>query len=246
MHRAWSARSGTRTPAAVLLRLDVAGPGRPPARPALRGPADAPRTATPRRGPTRSPPRPPTRWWSSASSGSTTARSRRYLADVVEPGDELELRGPIGGWFVWDGRRPAVGVAGGTGVVPAGGDAAARPATWAAPDLLRCAVSARTAGRRCRTPRSSPAGAAMALTREATGGRPAGRLDRRRPRGRCWARTRSDLRLRLGGVRRDRQPAAASTSAAGRPTSGWSGSGRPDLTRSTVGRTVSPGRTASR
>ena len=41
-----------------------------------------------------------------------------YLADVVEPGDELELRGPIGGWFVWDGERPAVGVAGGTGVVP--------------------------------------------------------------------------------------------------------------------------------
>ena len=26
-----------------------------------------------------------------------------YLADVVEPGDELEVRGPIGGWFVWDG-----------------------------------------------------------------------------------------------------------------------------------------------
>src|SRR4051794_34872714 len=41
-----------------------------------------------------------------------------YLADVVEPGDELELRGPIGGWFVWEGDVPAVGVAGGTGVVP--------------------------------------------------------------------------------------------------------------------------------
>ena len=26
-----------------------------------------------------------------------------FLHDVVEPGDELDVRGPIGGWFVWDG-----------------------------------------------------------------------------------------------------------------------------------------------
>ena len=24
-----------------------------------------------------------------------------YLTDVLDPGDELELRGPIGGYFVW-------------------------------------------------------------------------------------------------------------------------------------------------
>src|ERR1700712_1350053 len=41
-----------------------------------------------------------------------------YLAEVVEPGDQLEVRGPIGGWFVWDGVSPAAGVAGGSGVVP--------------------------------------------------------------------------------------------------------------------------------
>src|SRR5881398_833817 len=41
-----------------------------------------------------------------------------YLADVVTPGDELEVRGPIGGWFVWDGETPALLVAGGFGVVP--------------------------------------------------------------------------------------------------------------------------------
>ena len=41
-----------------------------------------------------------------------------YLADVVEVGDELDVRGPIGGWFVWDGATPAVAVGGGTGVVP--------------------------------------------------------------------------------------------------------------------------------
>jgi ferredoxin-NADP reductase len=36
----------------------------------------------------------------------------------VEPGDELEVRGPIGGWFVWDGQTPALLVGGGSGVVP--------------------------------------------------------------------------------------------------------------------------------
>ncbi len=41
-----------------------------------------------------------------------------FLHDVVEPGDELEVRGPIGGWFVWDGVTPAVLVGGGSGVVP--------------------------------------------------------------------------------------------------------------------------------
>jgi ferredoxin-NADP reductase len=43
-----------------------------------------------------------------------------YLTDVLEPQDDLELRGPIGGYFVW---REALGgplflVAGGSGVVP--------------------------------------------------------------------------------------------------------------------------------
>ena len=26
-----------------------------------------------------------------------------FLHDAVEIGDELEVRGPIGGWFVWEG-----------------------------------------------------------------------------------------------------------------------------------------------
>jgi ferredoxin-NADP reductase len=41
-----------------------------------------------------------------------------FLHDVVEPGDELEVRGPIGGWFVWPGDGPAVLFGGGSGVVP--------------------------------------------------------------------------------------------------------------------------------
>lgn len=43
-----------------------------------------------------------------------------YLHDVLVPGDCLEMRGPIGGYFVWDGenRAPLLLVAGGSGVVP--------------------------------------------------------------------------------------------------------------------------------
>ena len=41
-----------------------------------------------------------------------------FLHDVVVPGDEIEVRGPIGGWFVWRGDTPALLVGGGSGVVP--------------------------------------------------------------------------------------------------------------------------------
>src|SRR5438094_5941820 len=43
-----------------------------------------------------------------------------YLIDVLRPGDGLELRGPIGGYFVWDvaQRGPLLLVAGGSGLVP--------------------------------------------------------------------------------------------------------------------------------
>jgi ferredoxin-NADP reductase len=43
-----------------------------------------------------------------------------YLADEARVGDELEIRGPVGGWFVWDVRDggPLMLIAGGSGVVP--------------------------------------------------------------------------------------------------------------------------------
>lgn len=42
-----------------------------------------------------------------------------YLAQVLAAGDPLELRGPIGGWFVWaPAPAPVLLVAGGSGVVP--------------------------------------------------------------------------------------------------------------------------------
>jgi ferredoxin-NADP reductase len=43
-----------------------------------------------------------------------------YLMDELVVGDQLELRGPVGGWFVWrpDQTEPVLLVAGGSGVVP--------------------------------------------------------------------------------------------------------------------------------
>ena len=43
-----------------------------------------------------------------------------YLHDVVIPGDRIEVRGPIGGYFVWEASMtdPLLLVAGGSGVVP--------------------------------------------------------------------------------------------------------------------------------
>jgi len=43
-----------------------------------------------------------------------------YLTDELRPGDTIELRGPIGGYFVWEPQLggPLFLVAGGSGVVP--------------------------------------------------------------------------------------------------------------------------------
>lgn len=43
-----------------------------------------------------------------------------YLHDVVIPGDRVEVRGPIGGYFVWEAStsEPLLLIAGGSGVVP--------------------------------------------------------------------------------------------------------------------------------
>jgi ferredoxin-NADP reductase len=43
-----------------------------------------------------------------------------YLHDVLIPGDQIEVRGPIGGYFVWEVSQggPLLLIAGGSGVVP--------------------------------------------------------------------------------------------------------------------------------
>jgi len=100
-----------------------------------------------------------------------------YLADVVQPGDDLEVRGPIGGWFVWDGETPAVGVGGGTGVVPF--VAMLRHARETGrTDLLHLAVSARTQADLPYAGELADGGAVIALTRQPTlpPARPRGRL----------------------------------------------------------------------
>jgi ferredoxin-NADP reductase len=43
-----------------------------------------------------------------------------YLTEVLEPGDQIEIRGPVGGWFVWrpESKAPVLLVGGGSGIAP--------------------------------------------------------------------------------------------------------------------------------
>jgi ferredoxin-NADP reductase len=43
-----------------------------------------------------------------------------YLVETIGHGDRLELRGPVGGWFVWrpQSHDPVALIAGGSGIVP--------------------------------------------------------------------------------------------------------------------------------
>jgi ferredoxin-NADP reductase len=98
-----------------------------------------------------------------------------FLADAVVPGDTLEIRGPIGGWFVWDGTTPALLVGGGSGVVPF--LAMLRHARrLGVTDLLRIAVSSRTLVELPYAMELMEAGALIVLTREPYGDRAAARL----------------------------------------------------------------------
>ena len=66
-----------------------------------------------------------------------------FLHDGVIVGDELEVRGPIGLWFVWEAQTPAVLVGGGSGIVPL--MAMLRLARQSGQsNLVRMAVSVRT------------------------------------------------------------------------------------------------------
>jgi ferredoxin-NADP reductase len=69
----------------------------------------------------------------------------RFLADTVAVGDRFEVRGPIGGYFVWDRAigGPLLLVAGGSGVVPLMAMLRHRAAAGVK-DLARLLYSART------------------------------------------------------------------------------------------------------
>jgi ferredoxin-NADP reductase len=71
-----------------------------------------------------------------------------FLHDVAVPGDTLDVRGPIGGWFVWRGDTRAVLLGGGIGVVPL--MAMLRLARrLGRSDLVRLVVSVRRPGDLC-------------------------------------------------------------------------------------------------
>ena len=67
-----------------------------------------------------------------------------YLADEARNGDTVEVRGPVGGWFVWkpEDSAPVLLVAGGSGVVPL--MAMIRSRDGASPTPFRLLYSVRT------------------------------------------------------------------------------------------------------
>jgi ferredoxin-NADP reductase len=67
-----------------------------------------------------------------------------YFHDVLEEGDEVEVRGPFASYFVWRGESPVLLVGGGSGVVPL--MAMLRHRRRTTPDLpMRLVYSVRTA-----------------------------------------------------------------------------------------------------
>jgi ferredoxin-NADP reductase len=93
-----------------------------------------------------------------------------FLHDEVRVDDVLEVRGPIGGWFTWTGDVTAIGVGGGTGVVPlvAMQRYAARLGLI---DRLRLVVVGRTLAELPYAQELLAGGALVALTRENLGDR---------------------------------------------------------------------------
>ena len=93
-----------------------------------------------------------------------------HLHDVAEVGDVFELRGPIGGWFTWEGEATAVCVAGGTGVVPFV-SMLRYAARHGLADTLRVVAVGRTFADLPYAAELRDAGAFLALTRENLGDR---------------------------------------------------------------------------
>jgi ferredoxin-NADP reductase len=98
-----------------------------------------------------------------------------FLAEGVEVGDRLEVRGPIGGWFVWAGDTTALGIAGGSGAVPFA--AMLRHAIdLGRPERLRLVLSARTRSEVPYHDEFVAAGALIVLTRQDRAMGPAARV----------------------------------------------------------------------
>ena len=100
-----------------------------------------------------------------------------FLHDEVVVGDELEVRGPIGGWFVWRGDGPALLLGGGSGVVPLMAMLRLAHRTGRS-DLARLIVSTRSPEDLYYAAELTRLGAEILYTRRTPEGwpRPAGRL----------------------------------------------------------------------
>jgi ferredoxin-NADP reductase len=113
-----------------------------------------------------------------------------YLTGVIEPGDPLELRGPIGGWFVWNpsAAAPVLLVAGGSGVVPL--MSVIRASAGKAPVRLiysvRSPADALYAPELSERARVSPLTVTYLHTRAAPAGMPVGRISAETVAGSAW------------------------------------------------------------
>jgi ferredoxin-NADP reductase len=96
-----------------------------------------------------------------------------FLSDEAEVGDVLEVRGPIGRWFTWDVRTPALCLVGGTGVVPAVSMLRTARRLHRS-DLLRIVAVGRSPAVLPYADELARGGATLAFTRERTEARPAG------------------------------------------------------------------------
>ncbi len=69
-----------------------------------------------------------------------------YFHDIAQIGDEVEVFGPVGGHFVWNGRTPALLIGGGSGLVPLLAMAAHRAEIAAADPMVLIAATRTPAG----------------------------------------------------------------------------------------------------
>jgi len=124
-----------------------------------------------------------------------------YLHEVVEPGDELDVRGPVGGFFAWDGAGPVLLVAGGSGIVPLMAMLRLARSTGRS-DLVRLLVSVRTPGDLYFADELPGPETTVVYTREAPpGAGPRSGPARARRHGPAGARRGDRVRVRVGGLR---------------------------------------------
>jgi ferredoxin-NADP reductase len=99
-----------------------------------------------------------------------------FLVDEIDVGESIEVRGPIGGYFVWEtSDAPVVLIGGGSGLAPL-------RAIWRAaaghPKPVVIGASARSVDRLIYGDELQALDATVHLTRETTSGYRAGRIDR--------------------------------------------------------------------